>query len=449
MGEKIEACRACGAGTLTEVLDLGEQRLSDFREDASLPPAFPLRLVLCETCALLQLDETVPRELLYTDRYGFRSGTNETIREDLRSIVEYGLKLYASGVDPLMRVGPDDLYAGEAAALPATWLDIASNDGTLLGYVPPAVYRVGVDPIAAFASPEHAYADKVVVDFFPSDAADRALQAGQIFDVITTISMFYDLDDPGEFIEAVKKRLSPDGVWIIQQNYLVDMLDTNSIDNICHEHVAYYSLMSLRALLKRHGLDVVDVAHSSVNGGCFRVAVRWSGIGYEIDASVTTVLMVESEEQRLDEVSTYRDFGARARVQLDRLAGYVRELVDHGKSVWVYGASTRGGTIWQAAGLTARELHATVERQPEKVGRYYSCIGVPDAISPIVSEEYMRAHRPDYLLVGPWWLANQFVERERAVIEAGTWMIFPLPSVWVFCKDVPSGVDVGSGIGAP
>jgi NDP-4-keto-2,6-dideoxyhexose 3-C-methyltransferase len=186
--KRVTQCRSCHAGGLVEIIDLGRQRLADFTEDAaSASSAFPLVLLFCNRCGLAQLSETVPRELMYHERYGFKSGINEAIRADLADIV----------AATLAKLQPD------------SWLDIASNDGTLLSFVPGHVYRVGVDPVEKYCREAVQYADEVVNDFFPSDAVTG------LFDVVTSVSVFYDLDDPNAFVEAVSEVLAPDGVWVV------------------------------------------------------------------------------------------------------------------------------------------------------------------------------------------------------------------------------------------
>jgi SAM-dependent methyltransferase len=388
---------------MIEVLDLGEQHLSDFRDDDSRPPRWPLVLTLCGKCGLLQLRDTVPAELMYHDRYGFRSGVNEAIRDDLREIVDYAL---------------------EARPGARRWLDIGCNDGTLLSFVPGRIHRVGVDPVATFAKESRRHADRVVVGFFhprhfgPDGTGERP----PAFDVVTSISMFYDLDDPNAFVADVLEVLAADGVWVIQQNYALTMLRLGAVDNVCHEHVTYWSLAALEGLLDRHGLEVNDVRVTSVNGGCFRTLVSRRGTRPVSDSVRERRRLEDAEGLHRPEV--WREFAARAR----RAFGDLRRLIDEinaaGERCYIYGASTRGATIWQGAGLTVDDLPFAVERQAAKVGRRMAAVGVP-----IISERQARADRPEYMLVGPWFFRDVLVERERDYLEAGGRLIFPLPDL--------------------
>lgn len=388
-------CRSCKGG-LTEVLDLGEQRLSDFRDDDQRPPAFPLTLMFCNGCGLAQLSETVPRELMYHERYGFKSGVNDTIRADLQDIVESTLQKIK----------------------PRSWIDIASNDGTLLSFVPAGIYRVGVDPVAKYCHEAEQHADKIASGYF-----DPSLLQEQ-FDVVTSISVFYDLDDPNEFVAGVKSVLADEGVWVVQQNYLADTLRLNAVDNVCHEHVTYFSLIALEKLLRRHGLEVFDIALSTVNGGCIRTYIARKGVR-EVAPQVGWQIKHELG-QGLHTDAPFRGWAERIRSRLDELRALVDGANERGERVAIYGASTRGGTIWQAAGFTARDFCYAVERNPEKVGKTMSSLGVP-----VVSEEHARADRPDYMLVSIWFFRDEIVAREADYLAAGGKLIFPLPEVEV------------------
>jgi NDP-4-keto-2,6-dideoxyhexose 3-C-methyltransferase len=385
-------CRLCNGVELAPVLDLGSQHLSEFREDASRPPTAPLELVWCAACSLLQLRYTVSPELLFHGSYSFKSGVSEAIRADLADVAGWA-----------RRFVPE----------PKAWLDVGSNDGTLLSYVPREVYRAGIDPLGQFAREAWRHADQVIVAAFDPAYFNRQ------FDVITAVSVFYDLDDPGEFCRQAAELLAPDGVLVIQQNYLPDMLAARSVDNVSHEHLTYQRLGTLQPLLQRAGLQVVDVIRSAVNGGCFRVAAVHGPRKGSLEVRAWNL---PEAQQQLGSLRPYQAFALAARTALDRLGDHVRRIVERGARVYVYGASTRGAVLWQAAGLDVTQLPAVVDRNPAKVGRWMSAIG-----SPIISEEAMRADPPDVLLVGPWWMRDQFITRERKFLEDGGEILIPLP----------------------
>ena len=387
-------CRGCGQET-QPVIDLGEQYLPDFPEPGTPPgERYPLQVMVCTGCTLVQLDGCVPRDALYHGRYGFRSGINEAIRADLADVVRYALA---------------------AVPRPERWLDIACNDGTLLAAVPPQVHRTGIDPLHQFAGYAARHADRIVTNYF----RPGYFRPGE-FDVITSVSMFYDLDDPGAFAAAVGSVLAPCGVWVIQQNYALDMIRLNAIDNVCHEHVTYFAVASLAPLLERAGLEVNDVAYSAVNGGCFRTLVSHRGTR-PVSASVAMALGNEADAG-LGDPFTWKQFGEDVTAELARTRNYLYDARIAGERVWLYGASTRGGTFLQMAGIGPDLVPFAVERSAAKVGKVMAATGIP-----IISEEQMREDPPEHLLVSPWFFRNVFLERERVYLDSGGAMVFPLP----------------------
>lgn len=397
MFEPIAACRSCGSSDLMMVIDLGMQYLSDFRADNSKPPMAPLTLMMCEKCNLVQLAHTVDRTDLYHDNYGFRSSVNESIVKDLRSIA----------------------YSAMAYVRAGKWLDIASNDGTLLSFVPNnRFYKVGVDPVTKFYDEAVRYADEIHPAFFSAEVVDH-----QKFDVITSISMFYDIHELDRFVAEVSSVMSDHGVWIIQQNYLPEMLRLGAVDNICHEHLTYFDLNTLHALLWRHGLIITDAQVSPVNGGVLRTVVRKFDTHQHVNRSVERLFKKE-RTAGIGEVETMSFFVGQVKHNLDKLL----RVVDESKNqpIDIYGASTRGAVLWQAADIDYTRVSFAVERQEEKVGKWFSPLGIQ-----IISEEEMRANPPQSLLVGPWWHREGFIEREEMFLKNGGKMIFPLPNVEV------------------
>lgn len=392
-------CRSCGSANLTEALDLGRHRLPDFPEPVQYQanaPTYPLKLVICTDCTLLQLEETTPRSLLYHDRYGFRSGTNEAIRRDLERVVAY-----ARMVKPNVR----------------RWLDIACNDGTLLSYVPPDIHRTGIDPVHEIAreARRNDRADRVIYNFFGAQYFHP-----REFDVITSVSMFYDLDDPNQFVHEVERVLAVGGVWIVQQNYAGDMLRSNAVDNVCHEHVTYFALLPLMILLERHGLEINDVTFSSVNGGCIRTLISRIG-DRPVSASVQETYQQEVIKG-LHRPDVWSTWGKRVEQELDLTRKFLEMAKARDSKVYLYGASTRGGTILQMIDAGPELLPYAVERSPAKVGKIMSATGIP-----IISEAAMRHDRPDALLVSPWFFKSVFLRREAEYLREGGRMVFPLP----------------------
>lgn len=407
--QPIDECRACHSPELEQFLDLGEQYISDFREDQSKPPKYPLVAALCVECDLVQLMHNTPQAEMYHDRYGFKSGVSDSIKADLDSVVTHAFE-----------------YVND----PKRWLDIASNDGTLLSFVPGDVYRVGVDPVGFLceeARTKLTPVDDLIVNDFFGEATIEEIQANghEEFDVITSVSVFYDMPDPAQFVRDVKSVLAPRGIWAIQQNYLLTTMELDAVDNFCHEHLEYYTLSSLENLLSRFGLEVVEVTTSMVNGGSLRTMVAHKGV-YEVDASVHQQ-RAEEELFGVEDPETYHDFASRVGTALNKLRNLVLDFNTQGKSVAILAASTRGATIWQSAELDGKHIDYAVERNPAKVGKYFSAIGVP-----IISEEEFRERQPDAAIIGPWFFADEIMKRETEYLRRGGSLIVPLPEVTVY-----------------
>lgn len=392
----ITECRSCLSSKLTELLDLGDHYLSDFRPDKSKPPKSPLVAMICEDCMLVQLKHTADSGDMYHENYGFKSSISDSIKNDLKDIVSTALEYIE----------------------PHSWLDIGCNDGTLLSFVPDSIYREGVDPIEKYCVEASYHADNITVGFF------KASQFYRKFDVITSISCFYDMDYPNKFVSDVTQVLEDGGIWIIQQNYLLPTLQLNAIDNFCAEHLEYYTLLSLEPLLERHGLEVIDLSTNMVNGGSLRTIVAKAGV-YPIQPAVPQQKEIE-QHFKLNELTPYIKFAKEAMTNIYDLKALVKELNKAKQRIYILAASTRGSTIWQAAGLTAASVICAVERNPEKVGKYFSAIGIP-----IISEEQARKEKPDYMIIGPWFFADEIIDREKEYLDGGGKLITPLPTVEV------------------
>jgi SAM-dependent methyltransferase len=407
------SCRVC-EGLLEPILSLGEQYVSNF-----LPPQqpdgakAPLALALCSRCMLLQLQHTIPGEMMYQN-YWYRSGTNQTMRSALADI--------SNSAERLM-----NLQAGD------TVLDIGCNDGTLLAsYKTEGIYRIGFDPAQNLAVFSRKVTDRVVCGFFESGAfhRDSALNNRRP-KIVTSLAMFYDLEDPNKFVADIKKVMDPEGLWVMQMSYLPLMLEQNDFGNICHEHLEYYSLQSLEYLLNLHDFVVVDAELNDVNGGSLRAyicnrAANPTAFGdsshRQKGADRISVLRQKETQMELDKIKPYRDFADRVEQIKRDVSVFVRDQVHVNKKVFVYGASTKGNTMLQYFGLDHRLISAAAERNPDKWGK----VTVGTRI-PIVSEDEARHTRPDYFLVLPWHFLNEFRERERDYLGAGGKFIVPLP----------------------
>ncbi|MEM9694500.1 MAG: class I SAM-dependent methyltransferase [Myxococcota bacterium] len=411
-----QTCRACGCAALTPVLDLGAQHLqgSFVKEGKELPPLrrVPLKLVRCDVtrdenaCGLLQLSHSTPTEILYS-AYWYRSGTNRTMTDHLSGIATRASEL----------LGRDE----------ARVLDIGCNDGTLLAAYPDAYERFGVDP--SDVAQEAAKRFNVVQDLFPSSQITRFADE-RPFDIITSIAMFYDLEDPVAFVRSVKACLAPQGLWVFEMSYMPTMLEKNSYDTICHEHLEYYSLAVLEFIAGRAGMKIIDAELNDINGGSIRCYATHADNFVHFEPSKSLAELRRKEfDLALDTDKPYRDFQDRIEAHRDALKALIKKLVGEGKKVHIYGASTKGNTILQFCGIDNTLIECAAERNPDKYGARTLGTDIP-----IVSEAESRAKGPDYYLVLPWHFKAEFVDREQAMLKKGVGMIFPLPEIEVVRK---------------
>jgi len=403
----------CGSTCLTQVISLDDQHLqgSFVKQGKELPPLrrIPTTLVRCNpmldehACGLLQMEYSVPPEVLYSS-YWYRSGTNRTMREHLKGIAEEAQQMIAKDR--------------------AVILDIGCNDGTLFDYYPKQYKKYGVDPSDVASEGK---TDAIVLkDLFPSEELAAILDESKC-DIITSIAMFYDLEDPIAFARGIKEILSPEGIWVFEMSYMPLMLKKNSYDTICHEHLEYYSLAVVEYILRAAGLKVVNVSLNDINGGSIRcVATHTTNFRYKAEAYQDNIKRLRQQEfdLELDTDKPYRNFQNRINVHKEELNSLLGQLKADGKRIHIYGASTKGNTILQWCGIDHRTIEYAAERNPDKYGAKTLGTDIP-----IISEADSRAMKPDYYLVLPWHFKEEFLERERETIQSGVGFIFPLPSI--------------------
>lgn len=410
-----QTCRVCGSSALTPVIDLGEQYLqgSFVKPGKEDPPMrkIPTTLVRCDpmrdekACGLLQLSHTLPPEILYA-AYWYRSGTNRTMHQHLKGIADEAVRMLGQKK--------------------ARVLDIGCNDGTLLKYYPKAFAKFGVDP--SDVAQEVGGGIRVVQDIFPSKELNKAA-GNRRFDIITSIAMFYDLEEPLVFVREVKKHLASKGLWIFEMSYMPLMLKMNSYDTICHEHLEYYSLAVLEYMLKRCEMKIIKVSLNDINGGSLRCyATHTDNFSYKKHEYLQEVETLRREEfdAALDTDKPYQAFQENIHRHREELKALLKRLKQEGRTIHVYGASTKGNTILQWCGIDQTIVDYAADRNPDKHGAHTLGTNIP-----IISEEESRKKRPDYYLVLPWHFKAEFLEREQEALNRGVGMIFPLPRVEV------------------
>jgi SAM-dependent methyltransferase len=413
MFREIEACRMCGNRDLVSILSLGEQYLTGVfpRAGATKLSHGPLDLVACnrassnKACGLVQLRQTYNLNEMYGDNYGYRSGLNRSMVRHLEDKVGQLMGRY-----PLK---PGDIV-----------LDIGSNDGTLLSFYPQlGVTVVGIDPTAKKFAPFYAKHISLLPDFF-SARLFRKKFGTQRARIVTSIAMFYDLENPLSFMKEVVSILEPEGVWHFEMSYLPALVQTMGYDTICHEHLEYYSLRQIKWMVDRCGLKIIDVEFNNTNGGSFAVTVaRQVSSHPEMTTKLEELLRVE-ETEGLATPARQRAFTKAVETHKKKLIALLQTLKKEKKKVIGYGASTKGNVLLQHCGITRALLPAIAEVNPDK----YGCF-TPGTNIPIISEAEAHAYRPDYLFVLPWHFRDNLIQRESAFLHGGGKMIFPLPQI--------------------
>jgi hypothetical protein len=411
-----ETCRVCGSNKLIPILSFGEQFVTDFVEEPNKDhQKGPLELVLCNAkdggCGLLQLKHTLDRDILYRT-YWYKSGISTTMVKALADIV--------SSAEKLVKLSSGDLV-----------LDIGSNDGTLLRqFKTPRLVTVGFEPSDLWKLGIEG-ASKIINDYFNYEIFKREF-GNKKAKLMTSIAMFYDLEDPNTFVEDVKKCLDKNGLWIIQMNYLGLMLENNTFDNICHEHLEYYSLLSLENLLNRHDMEPFDVELNDVNGGSFRIYIRHKGgniNGFLGAEERLRRLKAYEEKMGFDNIRAYDKFAKDIRKMKNDFMDFLNQEVKKGKKIFVYGASTRGLVVLQYFGIDKELIKAAVDKNPEKWGKYIVGTGIP-----IMSVEEYRKKKPDYLFVLPYHFIEEIKDQERNFLEKGGKMIVAIPKFRIMTK---------------
>lgn len=407
--EEISACRVCGSKELIEILSLGEQYVVDFVDNSSGDSnKGPLNLVICRNCGLLQLKHTFDHDSLYK-KYWYKSGISTTMVAALRDIVKKA--------ETLIPLAENDIV-----------IDIGSNDGTLLEqYNKNNIIRIGFEP-SNLGNLINAKNITVIHDYFTFEQFNKEFMTKKA-KIITSIAMFYDLDNPNKFVEDVKNSLADNGLWIIQMNYLGSMLSNNTFDNISHEHLEYYSFTTLNYLLRKHDLVPFDVETNDVNGGSFRIYIKKVGEKIKPFAGSSErieKLVLYEKNLELDKIKTYNAFADRIKKIRTDLLNLLNEKKKEGKKIFIYGASTRGIVILQYAGITNKLIDAATDKNPDKWGKY-----IVDTEIKIMSIDQYRQEKPDYLFVLPYHFIDEIKEQEHEFINKGGKLIVAIPNVRV------------------
>lgn len=407
--KKIHQCRVCGNTNLELVVDLGEQYLTGIFPHHKAEKEItcgPLRLVKChggdDVCGLLQLQHSYDLGEMYGENYGYRSGLNPSMVRHLQSKV--------ARIRTQVNLVKGDLV-----------VDIGSNDGTTLAEYPKDLNLVGIDPTGEKFSKYYKSHIRLISQFFSSDLLKKAYPDKKA-KVITSFSMFYDLENPVDFAKQIASVLDiKEGIWVFEQSYMPLMLERTAYDTICHEHLEFYSLSQIVWIADKAGLKVVDVELNDINGGSFSVTAVHKGSRQKDVNKTVEKMLAKEKSQGLNTLTPYIEFSQRIYESKKSLQAFIEKAKKEGKRIVGLGASTKGNVLLQYCGLTPNDIDVIGDINPDKFGAF-----TPGTWIPIESEAKALVSNPDYLLILPWHFSNFFINNP---IFDGRNLVFPLPKL--------------------
>lgn len=399
-------CRICQNTNLIEVVNLGTQSLTGVfpKHKKDFVTRGQLRIVKClgdDCCGLVQLADSYDLNEMYGENYGYRSGLNDSMVRHLNAKVAKILSI--------AKLQDGDLV-----------IDIGSNDSTTLKAYPDTYSLVGIDPSGLKFKEYYPTHVELIPDFF-SAALVKEKVGDKKAKVITSFSMFYDLEEPQMFMQEIEGVLDDEGIWIFEQSYMPIMLEKNSYDTVCQEHLEYYALKQIKWMCDHVGLKIIDVEFNDVNGGSFSITVAKKSSSFPENIKLITEILDHEKAMGLDTLKPWEEFVVRMEQTKEELLSFLTRCKQEGKKVLGLGASTKGNVILQYCNITEELLSVVGEVNSDKFGCF-----TPGTLLPIVSETDVINVNPDYLLVLPWHFREFFVSNPKF---KGMKLVFPLPNL--------------------
>ena len=406
MFHKIEKCRVCGNEHYYTVLDLGNQYLSGIFPKSVDPDMYkgPLKLVKCDEstggCGHVQLEHTFDLPTMYGEEYGYRSGLNSSMVKHLKGKYEK--------ISNFLDLKENDIV-----------IDIAGNDGTFLGFFSPELKLVSIDPTSKKFSKYFKEHVDYIADFF-TEKTFRQFFGDFNAKLVTSFSMFYDLEDPCQFAKEVNSVLDPEeGVWVLEQSYMPEMLRVNSFDTVCHEHLSYYGMRQLKYIMDQAGFKIIDFELNDVNGGSISLVVANKGSKYEEATQMLNDLLQEELDLKLNTTEPWNDFSFRIEECRTKFWDLISKCKEDGLKIAALGASTKGNVTLQTWSVTTDDIQVVGEVNPDKDGSFTPGTWIPIKNEDSVIEEY------DVFVILPWHFKNFFINSAKF---KGKKLLFPLPN---------------------
>ena len=406
MYSEITKCRISGSNNLIPVLSLGEQYLTGVfpKKKDDVITKGPLDLVWCPDSGLLQLKQSYNIDEMYGENYGYRSGLNQSMVNHLTNKIRM--------LERIVDLSPSDMV-----------LDIGSNDATSLNTYSAKVNKVGFDPTGSKFQEYYKTDTALISDFFSASIFHKEFQ-GKKAKIVTSIAMFYDLENPIKFVKDIEAVLADEGIWHFEQSYMPSMLRMNSYDTICHEHLEFYSFKVVKQLVESCNMRIVDVQMNAINGGSFSVTACKKNASFPSNYPIIHWMLKQEDNMGLDTPKPYRDFEERVFNHKKNLTELINALIDGGKKIFGYGASTKGNVLLQFCNITENQIPFIADVNIDKFGSF-----TPGTNIQIVSEEEAKEMKPDYFLVLPWHFKYNILEREKDYLTNGGKFIFPFPEI--------------------
>lgn len=408
MQQKISKCRICGHNEFSTVLNLGTQKLTGIfpKTKEQAVTQGPVELVKCihkDGCGLVQIAHRYDIDEFYGENYGYRSGLNKSMVDHLQSKVKKVLSL--------VLLNKNDIV-----------VDIGSNDGTTLGFYPTNLSLVGIDPSGEKFKEYYASHVNLLPDFFSANTFLNYSNQKKA-KVITSFSMFYDLEDPVKFMQEIEMSLADDGIWMFEQSYMPLMLERNSYDTVCQEHIEYYALKQIKWMCDKVGLKILDIEFNDINGGSFSIVATKIKSNYQENKEQINTILNDEKTKGLDTIKPWIKFQKRIDTEKENLINFLENCKTNGQNVYGLGASTKGNVLLQYCDITSEQITAIGEVNKDKYGCY-----TPGTLIPIVSEDEALNSDAEYFLVLPWHFKEFFVNNPKFGNKK---LLFPLPQVEV------------------
>jgi len=407
-------CRSCYQKELKKVISIGRQPVSSvfLAKKINNLKKYSLDLYECQNCKLVQFYNVAPLKDMYGTTYGYRTSLSklmiEHIKEKYKKLMK--TKVISNG---------------------SNILDIGSNDGTFLNFFArnKKVNLFGIDPSAKKFKKFYNKKINLIVDFFSLAKIKIFFKKENIkpkkFSLISSLAMFYDIDDPNKFCNDVNSLLEPNGLWVLEMSYFPLLLSNLTYDQICHEHIAYYTLTSFNKIANKNGLRIIDISFNEINGGSIEIVCSKKNSKHK--ANNKKINNTLNAEKKINN-KAYKRFNARIENTKHQINKFLNKFKN--KKIIGYGASTKGNIVLNHCKINNKKLILICDANPEKYGKY-----TPGSNIKIISKEHMRKLKPDYLFILIWSFRKEVIKQESKYIKNGGKLVFHLPKFHIVDKN--------------